>query len=302
MGRHAAVNVPSRGSASKAERPAGSPRRTVDARRHSDTAKAFSRSATAPAAAVQSAAVQPTSVQAVQAVAAASVAGSAPLSFRKPSHTGRRIVLPLVGFAATFAFLSASLVNPLSGAVAATVPAADASAAAGVATVAAGQSYSSDGATAPSASRDAYTVVYTPPVVVKAPVAATTATTATTAKTASTAKAATTTAAPTAAAPSPGTAQAAGAAAVAAHGWGTDQYNCLVSLWNRESGWNVYASNKSSGAYGIPQALPGSKMASFGADWQTNPATQIAWGLSYITGRYQTPCGAWAHSQSTGWY
>jgi hypothetical protein len=108
--------------------------------------------------------------------------------------------------------------------------------------------------------------------------------------------------APAAGVPDPGTAKAIALQMLQARGWGTDQYNCLVSLWNRESGWNVYSSNKSSGAYGIPQALPGSKMASVGADWQTNPATQITWGLGYITGRYGTPCGAWGHSQSTGWY
>jgi hypothetical protein len=108
--------------------------------------------------------------------------------------------------------------------------------------------------------------------------------------------------APAAGAPNPGTAQAIALQDVQARGWGMDQYNCLVSLWNKESGWNVYSSNKSSGAYGIPQALPGSKMASVGADWQTNPATQITWGLGYIVGRYSTPCGAWSHSQSTGWY
>ncbi|WP_292836256.1 lytic transglycosylase domain-containing protein [Microbacterium sp.] len=90
--------------------------------------------------------------------------------------------------------------------------------------------------------------------------------------------------------------------AAAQYGWGDDQFACLVSLWNRESGWSVTAYNASSGAYGIPQALPGSKMASAGADWQTNPATQIAWGLGYISGRYGTPCGAWGHSQSAGWY
>ena len=85
------------------------------------------------------------------------------------------------------------------------------------------------------------------------------------------------------------------------YGWGDDQFACLVSLWNRESGWRVNAAN-SSGAYGIPQALPGNKMASAGADWQTNPATQIAWGLGYIAGRYSNPCGAWGHSESNGWY
>jgi hypothetical protein len=73
-------------------------------------------------------------------------------------------------------------------------------------------------------------------------------------------------------------------------------------LWNKESGWRVNAYNSGSGAYGIPQALPGSKMASAGADWQTNAATQIKWGLGYIKGRYGTPCGAWGHSQSVGWY
>ncbi|MDQ1126636.1 hypothetical protein SAMN05216488_0229 [Microbacterium sp. LKL04] len=86
------------------------------------------------------------------------------------------------------------------------------------------------------------------------------------------------------------------------YGWGDDQFGCLVSLWNKESGWNYQASNPSSGAYGIPQALPGSKMGSAGSDWQTNPATQIAWGLGYIDGRYGSPCGAWGHSQSVGWY
>ena len=89
---------------------------------------------------------------------------------------------------------------------------------------------------------------------------------------------------------------------LAQYGWGGDQFGCLVSLWARESGWNVNAYNSSSGATGIPQALPGSKMASAGADWLTNPATQITWGLGYIAGRYGTPCGAWDHSESAGWY
>ena len=80
------------------------------------------------------------------------------------------------------------------------------------------------------------------------------------------------------------------------------QFSCLDQLWNRESGWSLTASNASSGAYGIPQSLPGSKMASAGADWQTNAATQITWGLSYIADRYGSPCAAWGHSQSSGWY
>lgn len=100
----------------------------------------------------------------------------------------------------------------------------------------------------------------------------------------------------------PGTAQAMGKEMAAARGWGDDQFACLLSLWNKESGWRVTAENKSSGAYGIPQALPGTKMATVGADWQTNPATQITWGLNYIGGRYGNPCGAWAHSQAKGWY
>jgi resuscitation-promoting factor RpfB len=88
---------------------------------------------------------------------------------------------------------------------------------------------------------------------------------------------------------------------VAARGWDDSQYQCLVLLWNKESGWRTDAYNPS-GAYGIPQALPGSKMASAGPDWQSNAHTQIAWGLGYIASRYSTPCGAWAHSQATNWY
>lgn len=104
------------------------------------------------------------------------------------------------------------------------------------------------------------------------------------------------------AAPDPGSAQAYAAQAVAARGWGNDQFGCLVSLWNKESGWRVNANNASSGAYGIPQSLPGSKMASAGSDWATNAATQIEWGLGYISGRYGSPCGAWGHSVDVGWY
>ena len=85
-------------------------------------------------------------------------------------------------------------------------------------------------------------------------------------------------------------------------GFSSDQFGCLDSLWTRESGWNPAAENASSGAFGIPQSLPGSKMASAGADWATNPATQIEWGLGYIQDRYGSPCGAWSHSESYGWY
>ncbi|WP_366943172.1 lytic transglycosylase domain-containing protein [uncultured Microbacterium sp.] len=101
---------------------------------------------------------------------------------------------------------------------------------------------------------------------------------------------------------SPGGAQATARGMLAGYGWGDDQFSCLVSLWNKESGWNYQAYNSGSGAFGIPQALPGSKMSSAGADWASNAGTQIAWGLGYISGRYGSPCGAWGHSQSVGWY
>ena len=85
-------------------------------------------------------------------------------------------------------------------------------------------------------------------------------------------------------------------------GWSSGQFSCLQPLWALESGWNIYASNPSSGAYGIPQALPGSKMASAGPDWQSDAATQIRWGLTYIQGTYGSPCAAWSHDEADGWY
>lgn len=85
-------------------------------------------------------------------------------------------------------------------------------------------------------------------------------------------------------------------------GWDSDQFSCLDALWEHESGWRVDATNPSSGAYGIPQALPGWKMAAYGDDWRTNPQTQIKWGLNYIADRYSTPCGAWSFWQANGWY
>ena len=90
--------------------------------------------------------------------------------------------------------------------------------------------------------------------------------------------------------------------AASQYGWGADQFQCLDKLWMKESGWSYTAFNASSGATGIPQSLPGSKMATAGADWQTNAATQIKWGLGYIKGSYGTPCSAWSHSQSMNWY
>ena len=86
------------------------------------------------------------------------------------------------------------------------------------------------------------------------------------------------------------------------YGWGPEEYSCLVNLWTRESQWRTLAANPSSGAYGIPQALPGSKMAVEGPDWMTNHETQIRWGVKYIAARYETPCGAWAHSEEHNWY
>ncbi len=91
-------------------------------------------------------------------------------------------------------------------------------------------------------------------------------------------------------------------ALLSSFGWDDDQFGCLDSLWTRESNWNVHADNPHSSAYGIPQALPGSKMSSAGADWATNPVTQIKWGLGYIEDRYGSPCSAWGHSQSHGFY
>ena len=86
------------------------------------------------------------------------------------------------------------------------------------------------------------------------------------------------------------------------YGWTENDFNCLVKLWERESNWNPNAHNKSSGAHGIPQSLPASKMASEGDDYYTNGKTQIRWGLKYIKNRYGTPSNAWAHSQQKGWY
>ena len=85
-------------------------------------------------------------------------------------------------------------------------------------------------------------------------------------------------------------------------GVAADQWQYLDALWQRESGWNHLAENASSGAYGIPQSLPGSKMAVVAPDWRTNPETQITWGLAYIAARYGNPRGAWEHSQRFGWY
>jgi len=157
----------------------------------------------------------------------------------------------------------------------------------------------SDSVKAPAIERESYSITAPPPppppepVVVETPVKS---------KTSVKSSGVPSTPSAPAVTPNPGSAQEEAWNQVQAHGWGQSEFNCLVSLWNKESGWRVNANNPSSGAYGIPQALPGSKMASAGADWQTNPGTQIKWGLGYISSRYGTPCGAWGHSQASNWY
>ncbi len=86
------------------------------------------------------------------------------------------------------------------------------------------------------------------------------------------------------------------------YGWGADEFACYDHIIMRESRWNPYADNPTSSAYGIPQALPGRRMAAFGADWRTNPVTQIRWGLDYVDDRYGTPCRAWSFKRGHGWY
>lgn len=102
--------------------------------------------------------------------------------------------------------------------------------------------------------------------------------------------------------PLTGSPQTVAHALVLREGWSEGEWSCLDSLWGRESGWSTYATNSSSGAYGIPQALPGWKMASMGSDWRTNPITQIRWGISYIADKYGTPCTALSHSNAYGFY
>jgi resuscitation-promoting factor RpfB len=101
--------------------------------------------------------------------------------------------------------------------------------------------------------------------------------------------------------PDPGTAQSIAFNLLSAYGFATSQWGCLDDLWERESGW-IYNAENASGAYGIPQALPGSKMASAGPDWETDPTTQIKWGLGYIQSVYDSPCAAWDHEEADGWY
>ena len=103
-------------------------------------------------------------------------------------------------------------------------------------------------------------------------------------------------------APTSGSPEQIAEAMLASFGWSLSQFACLDPLWEHESGWSVTADNPDTGAYGIPQALPGDKMADAGPDWQTDAATQIRWGLTYIKDLYGSPCAAYAHEQETGWY
>ena len=86
------------------------------------------------------------------------------------------------------------------------------------------------------------------------------------------------------------------------YGFAEKEYKCLNQLWTKESNWNYKARNKNSGAHGIPQALPATKMNVVSTDWRTNPVTQIRWGLRYISIRYETPCKAWAKHKRSNWY
>ncbi|MGI8677819.1 MAG: ubiquitin-like domain-containing protein [Jatrophihabitans sp.] len=106
---------------------------------------------------------------------------------------------------------------------------------------------------------------------------------------------------PNAGTPDPGSAKDIARTLLKGYGWGSGEYDCLVQMWNRESGWRINAANPS-GAYGIPQALPGSKMSSAGPNWQSDASTQIKWGLGYIQARYNTPCGAWGFWQAHNYY
>ncbi len=200
---------------------------------------------------------------------------------QKRARARSKAFLSFFAFTATAAFVLVSVVDPYSGATASPYFQLDDSRFAGVgADSEQVQALDLSGSTTVDISRDSFTVTEkVKPVPVVASFSA-----------------------PAAAVPNPGSAQAYAAGAVAARGWGNEQFNCLVSLWQKESGWRVNAMNKNSGAYGIPQSLPGSKMATAGADWETNAGTQIEWGLGYIAARYGTPCGAWEHSGNVGWY
>ncbi|WP_253206236.1 transglycosylase SLT domain-containing protein [Curtobacterium aetherium] len=256
-------------------------------------------------AAAARAAAAPTATRVVRRARARSVAPTKPTTPR--SFNGfirQRSTIPALSFFAVSAFVGGSLFNPMQ------TDAASAAPVLAPAPISTPQQFSAHGTYGDfDAARDGFDVTKPAPKPTPTPTPTPMATAEADADAATTDTTTTETAAPQQAAPAvpavatpdPGSAQAIAQQMVAARGWGNDQFSCLVSLWNKESGWRVNAYNPS-GAYGIPQSLPGSKMASVGADWQTNPATQITWGLNYITGVYGTPCGAWAHSVSYNWY
>jgi hypothetical protein len=217
------------------------------------------------------------------------------MSLKRDVHPGVRIGLQVMAFGVAAAFVGLFALQPR------TAPLANASdlyAPDNAVTVAGSQALGTTGSASSTVSRDGYEVTEPPaPEPVVAPVAVSSGSSGSSAPADCHALAV-----PQPGLPDAGSPKDMGYQAVLAHGWDIQEYYYLLALWNRESGWNPGAANTSSGAYGIPQALPGSKMAAFGADWETNPATQIAWGLSYISGRYGTPCEAWASSEERGWY
>ncbi|MFB2555017.1 lytic transglycosylase domain-containing protein [Herbiconiux liangxiaofengii] len=212
-------------------------------------------------------------------------------SSRRTTNRGR-LALQVVGLAAVTACAFVTVVAPNVGA--SSVPPSFAGTfdqgSVGV------QNLEVNAAAAASVTRDGYSVKEAPkPVVVLVPAAVTTEKESSSSSDSGCPD-------PDAAVADPATAQAVALDLAAARGWTGAQYDALIALWSRESGWRVNALNASSCAYGIPQALPGSKMASAGADWLTNPATQITWGLNYIQGRYGDPIAALAHSDANHWY
>ncbi|WP_174522995.1 lytic transglycosylase domain-containing protein [Herbiconiux solani] len=160
------------------------------------------------------------------------------------------------------------------------------------------QSLAVSGGAAQSVSRDGYTITAPPPPP-PAPEPVAVPVSAAAAKTAAAPADCNANVVPTPGPPEAGSLQDIAYQAVMGYGWGEQNYYYLLALWNRESGWNPEAHNASSGAHGIPQALPGSKM---GPGWESDPNVQINWGLQYIAGVYGTPCEAWASSEDRGWY
>ena len=207
-----------------------------------------------------------------------------------------RTGLQIVAFAVAVGFVLLFAVDPKFGAVANASEsfAPEFSAADGSV-----QALDVEGGAAAAVTRDGYTVTAAPPpppapVPVPAPVASGGG-----AGAAAASGSCSSNVVPTPGPPEPGSVQDIAYQAMAGYGWGEQEYYYLLALWNRESGWNPEAHNASSGAHGIPQALPGEKM---GPGWESDPHVQIGWGLQYIAGRYSSPCEAWATSEDQGWY